>query len=296
MFESKENKGKSGGYPPLDAGVKIPLKYLPESAPIRFGIEDNLSLQDRAVNFNNHNFQISNLNKLFIGSGNLDANTNTVGQFVSDFSVYSNAIDIQSYSGNYSDLCDVYVFRNGVSIYSSRGTGVGTTGNAYSSVIVHPEVINTSQVVNGVGSNLMFPFLDTSARAATYLTLSVNGNYADAAGNITIAVANPVIPFYKNNTDAIANGAVQGSMYKLPYVSSGDYYPLALVGPGLQTFALTMADNCNISTLSANVLMRNTVSNTTYNFIVTRASLGTSFNPITITVLQGPYEFSLSNV
>lgn len=286
--------GQSVNNIPFDSTGNVNIS----SSVSRFGIEDNLGIQNRFVDFSGYKTVLTNTSQFFVTSGKFDVATNPVNTFTSEFSVTDGYIDIQTFSESYKNYSDIYVYQNGAYMFSSRGAGNGSANNGYSYFYVNPEIINTYQVVNGVSSSLMFPFLNTSARAATYLALSVNGNYADAAGNVTIPVApvTPTIPFYKNNSDAIANGAAQNSTYRLPYLTPGDYYPLALVGPGLQTFDLTMADNCNINTLSANVVMTNRDSGTTYNFVVTRSVFGVSFNPITVTILQGPYDFAISNV
>lgn len=121
---------------------------------------------------------------------------------------------------------------------------------------------------------------------------SITNNYEDII--IGGSGTNSTIPFYNDNLDAIMAGAAENSTYRLPYLMPGDYYPLALVGPlQLQTFDLSIPPNCNINTLSVTIQMTNTITNTVYNFTATRSNVTVSFSAITVTVLQGPYTFSI---
>ena len=79
-------------------------KYsLPKLNPQRLGIEDNLGVQNRAIDFDNYKFEISKLSKLFIGSGIYNGTGNTVGEFVYDFDASTYGIDMQVYSGDFLD-------------------------------------------------------------------------------------------------------------------------------------------------------------------------------------------------
>lgn len=149
----------------------------------RFGIEDNTSTVNRIVAMGGNSINLNNISNL-----NLADSTN-----VNVTSIATNGISGSgTFGGNtgYNYRLDV----GGVTLASpnSVSSSLTTTGLGYAN--------------NGNGTILLFPTTSTVISQIKNLPISVNGNFADTSGNITISTGanNTVQVFEVVSGDAIA--------------------------------------------------------------------------------------------
>ncbi len=131
----------------------------------RFGIEDNLGIQDRAVDMGNFFLYLTNLSEY---------NSSTGNSFDEGTTIYQEPTEI-----------DLYLQQGAVTAQVALLPSEGITLNTTEQV----KVQGTSGVVVENAPNITQTF-SIPANGDYYIPVSVNGNFADSTGEITLSVDN----------------------------------------------------------------------------------------------------------
>lgn len=138
----------------------------------RFGIEDNVGVQDRNVDMEQHSFIMSNAVEIFIYTQNSD---------ISDSDSNSSLDLVGSGTSNRRAALTAYQKQTDSIVKSGQieiTANDGTTDHAFAKFIFSKTDGNVIEIITPqVGPGIFF----------RVLPISVNGNFADAAGNITVA-------------------------------------------------------------------------------------------------------------
>ena len=169
-FEVWANGLVPGGIQSIQAGTNVTVNNTDPLNPIisatgggsadRFGIEDNTGVQDRYIDMQNFGFGMDNPNYFYVNTKLSDDSTLGI---------------LQATSGASTEV---------------------TTGVGYRAIISNLFIASSTEMyVNQKESwnaNSKQIFARPSAGGTFYIPLSVNGNYADSTGNITITIDSTV--------------------------------------------------------------------------------------------------------
>jgi predicted secreted protein len=187
-------EGQGTGELTIDTSGETPFSLFS-----RFGIEDNLGLQDRSIDMQGFAVAVNNSSSFEIQSGVpvgdfqfadwFQANTSfqwTIATFISPGTLLQDGISASlNGSDNFIRIFSADSGSNELKLEPARTalrTNIGGTEEYY---------IDFPQAVSG------------------YIALSINGNFADAAGNIIIGTAQ-----YADNAAALAAGKPVGYIYR----------------------------------------------------------------------------------
>ncbi len=159
-----------------DTGRWKAVYFFNSSEAERFGIEDNLGLQDRSIDMQAKNLHIYNLNTLDIISG--DSTLTNKG-----FQIYgtptSGSMYIQDDGG--INQSSINLAPSALSI-TSQLTDFSQSGNIY----VKPNEIYIERIY---GAGTQKQTFSSPTTGDYFIPLTVNGNAADATGNISVSAA-----------------------------------------------------------------------------------------------------------
>lgn len=165
-----------------------------ESGGQRFGIEDVLGIQHRLNNMQHYDFIVDS-----IGYGQLSSqysNRNGISNDYADVSVYTDTTGSQEPSSGLftrrttatgRTLSEMFALNDHIDIHSSSNYATGIDSTSYliidSSAI---RLIASNKVVVSNDNNNSFQTFSNNSGTNRYIPLSVNGNYANSAGDISI--------------------------------------------------------------------------------------------------------------
>lgn len=141
------------------------------SSSERFGIEDNTGIQDRNVDMEDHSFSIANFDEfqIYNNSAEIAIRDDGLGKFVN---IFGGNADLTTYSN--------------LILKAEGALLVSNDGSDYSNINTLPNRVVFSSQTGTNNLHVETP-LANSIQGTFILPLSVNGNYADSTGNITIS-------------------------------------------------------------------------------------------------------------